>query len=303
MTVAETTVHCPLTGVSGRALRTRQPEELFDAYATHCRFPLTNTLREKYFRKPITEYFAATSGLRWYSPCRLGDSDFYEHLSSFPDYYNPASWDKMAALRILREFGTKTVVDVGCGDGWLVREIQSSGLKAIGTDLNEDAIAKAQAKGLDVHRPDSSAIVGRQVEVLVSLQTLEHVREPVAWLKAQMQQFHPEKLILSVPAHDTMLGRSEEPLCWPPHHFTLWSAKAMKVLAQKIGFQLGSIDHEPNSWRRFNGTLSREGRRCLNGTPSFPKGRSGALLFQLLHMIGVPWIRRAHSLIAVLHRA
>lgn len=302
MTAFATTPHCPLTDVPGRALRTRQPEELFDAYATHCRFPLTNELREKYFREPITEYSAATSGLRWYSPCRLGDSDFYEHLSSFPDYYNPASWDKLAALRILCDLQPEAVVDVGCGDGWLVREIQASGLKVMGTDLNEDAITKARAEGLDVHLPDSPAITGQQVEVLVSLQTLEHVHDPIAWLQAQVQQFQPKTLVLAVPAHDTMLGRSSEPLCWPPHHFTLWSGKAMKVLAQKIGYQLNSVEYEPNSWRRFNGTLNREGRRHLDGTLGFPKGRSGALLFRMMNLIGVPWIRRAHSLMAVLHR-
>ncbi|WP_395736466.1 class I SAM-dependent methyltransferase [Prosthecobacter sp.] len=303
MTASPITHQCPLTGAAGQALRTRQPDELFGAYATYCRFPLTEALREKYFREPVTEYFAAESGLRWYSPSRLGDSDFYERLSSFPDYYNPASWDKLEALRMVRESRPSSVVDVGCGDAWLVREIQSSGIKAMGTDLNEEAIAKGRAEGLDVHLPDSPEIKGRHAEVMISLQTLEHVHEPVAWLQAQVQQFQPKTLILAVPAHDTMLGRSTEPLCWPPHHFTLWSAKAMKVLAQKIGYQLSSVDYEPNSWRRFNGTLNREGRRNLDGTMRFPKSRTGALLYDLMCLLRKPWARRAHSLIAVLHRS
>lgn len=293
---------CPITGKPGRPLRTRQPEELFQAYNDYCKFPLTPELKQKYFTDPVTEYFCKASGLRWYSPCRLGESDFYERLSSFPDYYNPGSWDKVEALRILGELGDPSAVDVGCGDGWLVREGGKAGLQMMGTDLNAAAIANARKEGLTIFHPDDPAAQGRHTDTLVSLQTLEHVHDPVVWLQAQIAQFTPRHLILAVPAHDTMLGRAREPLCWPPHHFTQWSAQAMLALADRVGFKVGRLIYEPNDWRRFNGILNRERRRHLDGTPTFPKGRRGALLFWLLNHLRVPWVRRAHTLLAVLER-
>jgi 2-polyprenyl-3-methyl-5-hydroxy-6-metoxy-1,4-benzoquinol methylase len=293
---------CPITGKPGRSLRTRQPEELFQAYNDYCKFPLTAELKQKYFTDPVTEYFCKASGLRWYSPCRLGESDFYERLSSFPHYYNPGSWDKLEALQILLKIGGESAVDVGCGDGWLVREAMKAGLQMMGTDLNAAAIANGKKEGLSVYHPDDIGAQGRHVDTLVSLQTLEHVHNPVAWLQAQIDQFTPNHLILAVPAHDTMLGRAMEPLCWPPHHFTQWSAQAMHSLADKIGFKVVRMTYEPNDWRRFNGILNRERRRCLDGTPTFPKGRRGALLFWLLSLLRVSWVSRAHTLLVVLKR-
>src|SRR5688572_15425469 len=85
---------CPLTGLQGVLLRHRDANELAESYSTYLEMPLPVELRRRYFQKPIAEYYCHASGLRWYSPTKLGESDFYEFLGGFAWYYDTQTWDK-----------------------------------------------------------------------------------------------------------------------------------------------------------------------------------------------------------------
>src|SRR4051812_157844 len=99
---------CPITGKNGRALRLRTPEQLREALQQYSRMPLSDDLAAKYLTQPVTEYYSVESGLRWYSPCRLGEADLYEHLATFPKYYNPGCWDKITSVDLLKKIGAET---------------------------------------------------------------------------------------------------------------------------------------------------------------------------------------------------
>src|SRR5260221_6532498 len=110
---------CPLTGLPGKLLRTREPEELFSSYFSSYGSPLPRNLFSKYFQSTVGEYYNSTSGLRWYDPAVLADGDFYATLASiYSWYYNPASWDKLTALEIITSLRPVGVAEIGCGDGW-----------------------------------------------------------------------------------------------------------------------------------------------------------------------------------------
>jgi hypothetical protein len=264
--------------------------------------PLTDELKSKYFTHPIQEYYCSESGLRWYEPSRLGDSDFYEHLSTFPSYYNPGSWDKKVAVDILKSRAIVSAVDVGFGDAWLLREAKKAGISIFGTELNEAAVRKWREEGLQVFTPDDPGLNGRSVQALVSLQTLEHITAPTEWLQAQVNQFEPSIVIVAVPAHDTMLGATSDPLAWPPHHFTSWSTKALRVLAKRIGFEVCQVEYQPNCWRWFDSAQKAEARGKLWRKPPLPGGRLGRLTYVALTRLGIPWVKRAHTLLAVMVR-
>lgn len=294
---AETTT-CPITRKVGKLLRTKEPNELFEAYSTISKIELTKAIKDKYFKKSVSELYSPASDLRWYHPSKLGESDFYEQLSTSPYYYNLETWDKLKSLEILQRLQVREFIDIGCGEGWLVKKANELGISGSGIDINEKAIKEAKSQGLPLYLPSESTLKKRKFEAIVSLQTLEHISDPVDWLNHQVSTFSPRHIIIAVPAHDTMLGRTNDPLCWPPHHFTLWSAKSIHALASKLNLQVHSIEYEPNTWARFNSTLNREGRRNFNGTFQFPKGNKGKLLFKICQLLNIPWACRAHTLIA-----
>lgn len=293
---------CPLCGGLGESLRKRNPSELKDFYQNYTDLPLSENLVKKYLEETISEFGCKCCCFRWYAPGILGESDFYEHLGQSTSYYNPDSWDKRAALRLLNSLKKGTAVDVGCGDGWLIHQGIQSGWTMNGTELNANSIKTTQASGLDVHHPNDPLIVGRRADVLVSLQTLEHVEDPVGWIRCQVNMFSPKYMILAVPACDTILGYTSDPLVWPPHHRTLWSGPSLTKLASLVGFDVVTIEYEDNDWNRFNSLLSRESNRKLWSKPKIPTGIMGRLIFSALKLLHFHWAARAHSVIALLKK-
>jgi SAM-dependent methyltransferase len=298
MKTKDNEVTCPISQSSGIILRKKEPDDLFYSYDKISRINLSPEIKAKYFTKSIEEYYSINSDLRWYHPCKLGDSDFYEELSNNPNYYNFETWDKIKALEILKSNRQLSFIDVGCGEGWLVKKAIENGLNATGVDINEKAVGAAKISGIPLYFPEDTDLNGKTFDVLVSLQTLEHVSQPVSWLSDLISTYKPKDIIIAVPAHDTMLGRTNEPLCWPPHHFTLWSEKSIRFLAKQLNLSVLSVEYEPNTWGRFNNTLNREGRRNLNGTIRFPKGRRGKIMFRVCQLLKINWACRSHTLLA-----
>ena len=261
-------------------------------------------LETRYFRSRITEYYCADSGLRWYSPTLLGGPDFYEYLETFPWYYGTVTWDKVRTVELLSTLRPERFVDVGSGAGKLLHLAAARGINGFGIETNATAVSNGCAGGLQLYLPEDQALLEERADVLVTLQTLEHLDDPRTWLKANLENFNPRYAIVAVPCHDTMLGETTDPLVWPPHHATLWSGRALRVLAQAVGYRVMKIEYEPNSWEHFESVLNREPtRRKLGRLPRFPQGLTGSCLFRLLYSLNISWARRAHSALALMERA
>ena len=284
-------------------MRRRTADDLIDSYAKYVEMPLSEHLKSRYFPGDITEFHCLESDLRWFSPTPLGDSDFYEHLGTFPGYYDSETWDKLRTIELLKQYNCREFVDIGCGKGLLLSLAKARGLAGFGVELNRDASQTSASNGLTIYDVDAPELNSKRPDFLVSLQTLEHVRDPKEWLASHLQTFQPKYGILAVPCHDTVLGKTSDPLVWPPHHATLWSGKALEVLAASLGYEIVLLEYEPISWWSFNFVLERQpNSRKLEGLPAFPRGRAGSLLFKVLHHAGIAWIRRAHTALAVLRR-
>jgi len=52
-----------------------------------------------------------------------------------------------AILKVIDKIGPKKLADLGCGEGWLTREMTKVGIEAHGFDATEELIAFAQKKG------------------------------------------------------------------------------------------------------------------------------------------------------------
>src|ERR1700741_233587 len=75
----------------------------------------------------------------------------------------------------------KTVVDIGCGDGALVRRLITAGANAIGVDVETGrALAGAPAGRYLVGGAESIPLPGASVDVAVLMRSLHHVPDPRA---------------------------------------------------------------------------------------------------------------------------
>jgi 2-polyprenyl-6-hydroxyphenyl methylase/3-demethylubiquinone-9 3-methyltransferase len=148
----------------------------------------------------------------------------------------------------------KTALDVGCGAGLLCEPLARLGAKVTGIDASEDVIAVARehaaAMGLaiDYRAGDVQDLEG-QYDLITSLEVIEHVAEPAAFLRALAKRLAPGGLlILSTP------------------NATGWSKLMMITLGEGLGrIPKGTHDFDKFiSPDRMKVLLADAGLKCLD---------------------------------------
>ena len=71
---------------------------------------------------------------------------------------------------------TDDILDFGCGGGYLLDNITTSG-KKIGIEINPAARREAERKGIECY-PDFTQIEDNSMDVIISNHALEHVSDP-----------------------------------------------------------------------------------------------------------------------------
>ncbi len=295
---------CPLTGATGEKVSERSAQELADAYQSYLGKPIPDALRHKYFTQPIVQYQSRESGLRWFSPKVVGEGDLYKFLGLTFDWYYEDSWDKFVALKFLKKLKSP-FLDVGCGNGNFLRLAKRAGLSGMGIDLNPEAVAQAQADGLQVHLESAVPRDFQYPPVLCLFQTLEHVPDPLAFLKSYIDRTQCKTLIVSVPCFETLLGYTRDPLSWPPHHITFWSEKALRTLGDLVHYRVVRVAYqELPSYKRFKVVWGRENGKPLPDSSLTLQDNPWAsrIHFYKSRLQKKHWACRAHSILVQFER-
>lgn len=103
----------------------------------------------------------------------------------------------------------KTVLDIACGTGYGTQIIANNAKKVIGIDLSEEAIAYAKKnyphKNVTYQQGDATNIPlpDKSVDVVVSLETIEHIPEPESFVKEVKRVLKPGgQFVVSTPNDD-----------------------------------------------------------------------------------------------------
>lgn len=108
----------------------------------------------------------------------LCDKKYYELYSGMA-YEKGNGWEEhfdKVAEHIVKEINPKTVLDVGCAEGFLVQALRKRGVEAYGIDISEYAIADAPddvreyCKVASVTEP-----LKKNYDLIVSIEVLEHL--------------------------------------------------------------------------------------------------------------------------------
>lgn len=296
---------CLLTGRAGRMVATRQPDELARSYHTYLGHPLPAGLVAKYFTQPIDELESPESGLRWFAPPVVAGRDFYEYLGATFDWYYENSWDKFFTVRLLKKIGAKSFTDIGCGSGSFIKLAAEAGIRGSGIEINADAVQQAQRDGLQVHLDSTLPPDFQFSELLCMFQTLEHVPDPLGFVRNHAERSGCRRLIITMPCYESLLGFTSDPLSWPPHHISFWSEKAIRTLAELAGFRVGGIWRQPlSSFKRFRRVWGREGEQPLPESSLTLSANPIASRWHFLksRIAGRPWACWEHTIVGLLER-
>lgn len=102
-----------------------------------------------------------------------GDKEYFEGLDEWKA-------DFMADyLEMSKHIEGKTILDLGCGTGRVMKALKCSGYKVEGVDNNDTALAMAKKKGLKVGKIDlEKENLTRSADTMIGLHVLEHLNDP-----------------------------------------------------------------------------------------------------------------------------
>ncbi len=183
------------------------------------------------------------------------DYDKYWHQRRGDNYQAAlTSWQKERADYIKQFFKSgDTVVDVGGGDGQILKYIkQSVDIKGICIDFNDLVLEQASQSGLDTVKVDLSKTEELDkiplADFIMGLEILEHMPNPEEFIM-QVKDKAAKGMIFSVPntgyySHRWRLLFGRFPLQWvnhPGEHLRFWTATDIKWWISSLGLKLDRL--------------------------------------------------------------
>lgn len=146
----------------------------------------------------------------------------------------------LEALQRLRPDGTwGAILDVGCGDGLFFDDLSRLG-RVEGVEVDADLVSPDGPYRDRIHvQPfDSHFRPGRQYGLILMLDVLEHLPDPVAALRHALRLLEPRgKILVTVPAFS---------LLWTNHdvvnqHYVGYTRRTFRPVAEAAGLRLDDI--------------------------------------------------------------
>lgn len=159
----------------------------------------------------------------------------------------------------LDRFKAHSVLDLGCGNGWLTAALARCGFDACGLDCSQSGIAIARSAHHDVPFVLANAMhppapeLRDRFDAIVAVETVDHVAQPRLLLMHARQMLRPGGLLLlTVPYHGylknlglALSGRFDLRLQALEDHGRLkfFSRRTLGVLVQECGFEDVQFQH------------------------------------------------------------
>jgi 2-polyprenyl-3-methyl-5-hydroxy-6-metoxy-1,4-benzoquinol methylase len=140
-----------------------------------------------------------------------------------------------------------TLLDVGCGAGFLLKIMQNRGWSVEGQDTSPSAAALCEKEGFSIYRQDLSTLQGEEkYDVITLFDVIAHISDPLSYLKACKRLLRNNgTIIIKTPLHPPALfalcralsftGKSRSLLHIPAQlfHFT---PQSLSSLLKQEGF-------------------------------------------------------------------
>jgi 2-polyprenyl-3-methyl-5-hydroxy-6-metoxy-1,4-benzoquinol methylase len=199
--------------------------------------------------KELSDYYANKyyqTGRGSYSPKYTKEEIAYFKLKAKLIY--------LEASKIIKIEPGRKLIDIGCGEGWIMNEFHNHAIQVSGLDFSRHGIKKFHPHLLSFFEQGNIFAKLRQklsegplVDIIILANVIEHVKEPVALLK-EIKEFMTADTLLVIVApndfsllHDLLWGKKFIPrkfwLCYPDH-LSYFNKDSMTNLLLDLGFRI-----------------------------------------------------------------
>lgn len=223
-----------------------------------------NNIDEKIF---VREYFSKHSHKQYHLYyCRFCDHMFWypgevdrklyesENFSSYAFLHRgiyrlrKVHEEFIKSLGDLEKYRNKKILDIGCGEGSLLKYLESLGLDVYGIDIDSKSIdaAKKYNSLKNVYNMSVEEFVdyalknGLRFDIITFFDVIEHNPNLLAFLDSVKKLLNKGGIIVgTVPNRDRFLAflREFDSLDFPPHHFHWFSKKSIQNMFIRLGFE------------------------------------------------------------------
>jgi len=221
-------------------------ELIIEAYQKDYNIDVTDYFKEVDY---VEIYKCVETGYKFYFPLHItGKSNLYEQLQQCTGYYQIRLEHKIAKTFLNVD---NSVLEIGCGNGFFLENIQNLCRSCTGLEFNDGAIEDAKTKNLNVLAESIHEHAKNHFEkydVVCSFQVLEHIVEAGDFIQATLDCLKVGgKLIIGVPNNNPYLYKHDKyhTLNLPPHHMGLWNLESLNNLQNIFAIQVNHILVEP----------------------------------------------------------
>jgi SAM-dependent methyltransferase len=238
---------CPITGEPAvRLIQTVSRRLLRDLWRFSCRVD------------PAQLFAGVRRFALWESPCGLaffdppieGDAAFYRRfyarIGAHDRLDDPCATRPEFALAAAQAAPGALVLDVGGGTGGLSR-VLPQGVRYVGLDPNFAGDAPPGVTILAETVQQHAATHAGRYDLVVALQTIEHVADPLGFARALAACAKPGgRVAIGVPTWPCdMTDIPNFAPNAPPHHLSWWREPALRALADRLGLETEAVLEVP----------------------------------------------------------
>jgi len=189
--------------------------------------------------------------------CRLvqlcGDQVRYEEAATSATSYSPSisKYRRQQALDFVHRFELegRTVLDVGCGDGYFLSYLAEAGVRGVGVELSRKALEIGVQRGLTIHGlfiDSKCRVPGAPFDAFTSFHVLEHTADPNEFLRGIRNNIRENAVgMITVPAWEQI---SEQSRYYDliADHLCYFSERTLRLAMEMNGFTVINIDRDWN---------------------------------------------------------
>jgi 2-polyprenyl-3-methyl-5-hydroxy-6-metoxy-1,4-benzoquinol methylase len=218
-------------------------EDIAIAYRTYSTHKAQQIIENRFLGSVYSRIRAAYIGQRYgyqNSSPNIGDK-----LLALTAYLNPirrANFDLSVFYLHYKPSGR--LLDLGCGSGSLLKELNKLGWQAEGIDFDPSAVKLARLSGLNVHlgEVEDQKFQDASFDAITACHVIEHISDPLGLLRECRRILRTDGSLVILTPNANSWGHRFYQDNWrglePPRHFRIFTPSAMQSIAREAGFDV-----------------------------------------------------------------
>lgn len=213
----------------------------YETYYTHSDLP-SSPMEEagvrRFIRSIKKSYLARTYGYR------TNRKNVATELLGLLAYFTPFRRSLLDfSVMYLPYCPTGRLLEIGCGSGRMLKDMETLGWQAEGIDFDAEAVRNSRRKGLIVHegRLEERQYPDNSFDAITMSHLIEHVADPKSLLNECHRILRPGGCLVVVTPNCQSLGHRIYKRNWrglePPRHLHIFSRQSLAALARTAGFR------------------------------------------------------------------